>query len=146
MAYGKIIFQFVVGLLLLCSIREEVEAQLVIDNGTSSLDSDHTGGYLGTGVSFADFNGDGLDDLSFGHHTGALKFYAGTGNGFSVVELELETPTAESKGILWADVDNDGDQDLFAAAARVARVEAARMVAARAAGAVARAAAARAAA
>lgn len=115
MAYGKIIFQFVVGLLLLCSIREEVKAQLVIDNGTSSLDSDHTGGYLGTGVSFADFNGDGLDDLSFGHHTGALKFYAGTGNGFSVVELELETPTAESKGILWADVDNDGDQDLFVA-------------------------------
>ena len=39
-------------------------AQLVVDTIGSNLVSDHTGGYLGTGVSFADFNGDGIDDLS----------------------------------------------------------------------------------
>ena len=43
------------------------------------IQTDHTGGYLGTGLSFADFNGDGKDDLSFGHHNGLLRFYEGTG-------------------------------------------------------------------
>lgn len=99
---------------LLSSVQ--VHGQLVVDNGlTSSLDSDHTGGYLGTGMSFADFNGDGIDDLSLGHHNGDLRFYIGTGSGFTELDLGLETPEAESKGILWADLDNDGDQDLFAA-------------------------------
>ena len=43
-------------------------AQLVEDDAIMGVLTDHTGGYLGTGVSFADFNGDGKDDLSFGHH------------------------------------------------------------------------------
>ena len=90
-------------------------AQLVVDAIGSELVSDHTGGYLGTGVSFADFNGDGLDDLTFGHHDGVLSFYAGNGDGFDPIDLGLELPIAEAKGVLWADIDNDGDQDLFVA-------------------------------
>lgn len=90
-------------------------AQLVVDAIGSELVSDHTGGYLGTGVSFADFNGDGLDDLTFGHHDGALSFYTGNGDGFDPIDLGLELPIAEAKGVLWADIDNDGDQDLFVA-------------------------------
>jgi len=93
-----------------------MHGQLVIDDNTSStILTDHTGGYLGTGISFVDFNGDGLDDLSFGHHEGELRFFQGTGSGFVEVDLELETPNAESKGLIWTDVDNDGDQDLFVA-------------------------------
>lgn len=103
----------VVGCLVLMCTHTVVQAQLVVDTGIFGVETDHTGGYLGTGVSFADFNGDGLDDLSFGHHNGELVFYTGTGNGFLPVELNLDTPEAESKGIVWADIDNDGDQDLF---------------------------------
>jgi hypothetical protein len=44
-----------------------------------------------------------------------LRFFQGTGSGFLEVDLELETPNAESKGLIWTDVDNDGDQDLFVA-------------------------------
>ncbi|MGB2134447.1 MAG: CRTAC1 family protein [Flavobacteriales bacterium] len=87
----------------------------MVDAIGSELVSDHTGGYLGTGVSFADFNGDGLDDLTFGHHDGVLSFYAGNGDGFDPIDLGLELPIAEAKGVLWADIDNDGDQDLFVA-------------------------------
>ena len=90
-------------------------AQLVVDAIGSELVSNHTGGYLGTGVSFADFNGDGLDDLTFGHHDGALSFYAGNGDGFDPIDLGLELPIAEAKGVVWADIDNDGDHDLFVA-------------------------------
>jgi len=106
-----------IGMLLWVAMASTtgVDAQLVVDNGLLGLETDHTAGYLGTGVSFADFNGDGIDDLSFGHHSGDLKFYIGENNGFVPIDLNLETPNAESKGLLWADIDNDGDQDLFAA-------------------------------
>ena len=101
------------GWVMLLGVCGMGRAQLVVDTGIFGVETDHTSGYLGTGVSFADFNGDGLDDLSFGHHAGALSFYIGSANGFMPVELNLETPDAESKGIVWADIDNDGDQDLF---------------------------------
>ena len=106
-----------IGMLLWAAmvVTTGTDAQLVVDNGLLGLETDHTAGYLGTGVSFADFNGDGIDDLSFGHHSGDLKFYIGENNGFVPIDLNLETPDAESKGLLWADIDNDGDQDLFAA-------------------------------
>tara|TARA_Y100000385_G_C13100418_1_gene644173 strand:- start:1670 stop:3445 length:1776 start_codon:yes stop_codon:yes gene_type:complete len=90
-------------------------AQLVEDDAIMGVLTDHTGGYLGTGVSFADFNGDGKDDLSFGHHEGDLRFYVSTDGGFEELDLGLTTPEVQSKGLLWADIDNDGDQDLFAA-------------------------------
>ena len=79
------------------------------------LITDHTGGFLGAGVSFADFNGDRIDDLSFANHLGNLRFYEGSGeeSGFNEVELGLPDYPFEAKMILWADIDNDGDQDLF---------------------------------
>lgn len=75
--------------------------------------SDHTDGYWGTGLSLADFNGDGLDDLTLAHHSGDLRFYLGNGAGFEEVELGLSDYPFEAKAPIWADIDNDGDQDLF---------------------------------
>lgn len=110
-AWKLLAFVWIVGA---CSVSSLV-AQLLLDEELIDVSTDHTGGYLGTGVSFADFDGDGFDDLSFGHHAGDLKFYLGNGEGFDPIELGLNFPNAEAKGILWADVDNDGDQDLFVA-------------------------------
>lgn len=103
-----------VWLVGICAIQIS-SSQLLLDDTLMDISTDHTGGYLGTGVSFVDFNGDGLDDLSFGHHSGDLRFFLGNGSGFDPIEMELSFPNAESKGVLWADVDNDGDQDLFVA-------------------------------
>jgi len=80
-----------------------------------SLPTEHYGGYLGEGLSFADFNGDYIDDLSFASHDGELKFFVGTGDesGFEAIDLPLTFYPEEAKMVLWCDIDNDGDQDLF---------------------------------
>ena len=65
--------------------------QMVDVSNLMNLTTDHTGGFLGAGVSFADFNGDKIDDLSFANHLGDVRFYEGTGeeDGFSEVNLGL---------------------------------------------------------
>lgn len=92
-----------------------LQAQLVPVGSSIPLVTDHVSGYLGSGVSFADFNGDGWDDLTFGHHLGDVRFYAGDGVGFQPVFLNVDLSGLEVKSMLWADVENDGDQDLFVA-------------------------------
>ncbi len=68
---------------------------------------------FGGGVSFFDFNGDGWDDLCFPTADGdSLLFYHNNQGVFEKIDgLALET--AATKQLLWADIDNDGDKDLF---------------------------------
>lgn len=67
----------------------------------------------GAGVSFADFNGDGLDDISLASGLGdSLVFYQNTGTGF-VKLTPFVNHTQEAKHIIWVDFDNDGDKDLY---------------------------------
>ena len=78
------------------------------------LYTNHVGGFLGHGVSMADFNGDGHDDLTFTQFQGEIRFYEGDGNGqFAQADLGIVNTGGEAKCALWADLDGDGDQDLF---------------------------------
>jgi hypothetical protein len=93
-----------------------VSAQWQDMSSALNLFTGHTGGYLGSGVSVVDFNGDGFDDLSFCNHTGVLFFYAGDGaGGFTPVQFGIDNGSADAKSVSWVDIDNDGDQDLFIA-------------------------------
>lgn len=67
---------------------------------------------FGCGVSFHDFDGDGWDDLTFGHMNDSLIFYRNVeGN---LVRMPSFAPhTGETKQVLWADIDNDGDDDFL---------------------------------
>ena len=81
---------------------------------TGILYTEHVGGYLGHGVSFADFNADGNDDLTFTQFEGQILAFAGDGlGGFTPMDLGIGNTGGEPKCALWADFDNDGDQDLF---------------------------------
>ena len=72
-------------------------------------------GAPGGGVSFCDFDGDGLDDLTLGGLAGdGISFYRNMG-GFFEKMPELAQVPYEVKQILWVDTDNDGDKDLYVA-------------------------------
>lgn len=82
--------------------------------GTYGVNQITTGNAVfGHAVSIHDFNGDGLDDISFGTTAQIPQFYQNTGTGFVQVSFGLVSPTNSIKSILWVDLDNDGDKDLF---------------------------------
>ena len=49
------------------ALSSAAQAPFVDVSNEMDIWTDHTGGYLGSGLSMADFNGDGLDDLSIAH-------------------------------------------------------------------------------
>ena len=58
---------------LFTALSSTAQAPFVDVSNALDVWTDHTGGYLGAGLSMADFNGDGLDDLSIAHHMGNLQ-------------------------------------------------------------------------
>jgi hypothetical protein len=72
----------------------------------------------GGGISFADFNGDGFDDLTFATAADLpLQFFENNGDGtFSQILPALVDNSDEVKSVTWIDIDNDGDKDLFVTA------------------------------
>lgn len=70
-------------------------------------------GAAGGGVSFADFDQDGWDDLTLASQEGnTVAFYRNV-NGVFTLLTPLISNLDEVKQILWIDIDNDGDKDLF---------------------------------
>lgn len=98
-------------------IHLPLAAQQYTDVAQSKGIQHHFGlGDFGGGVSFYDFNGDGWDDLTFGTaHGDSVYFYVNQGGNFQKISPCPIDFTGEAKQILWADIDNDGDADLFVA-------------------------------
>ncbi|MGB2135529.1 MAG: FG-GAP repeat domain-containing protein, partial [Flavobacteriales bacterium] len=102
-------------LLMVFALQPKARPQVAFVDVSDEVNvySDHTNGYWGTGLSTVDFNGDGYDDITLAHHAGELRFYLGNGTGFEEIAIDLPDYPFEAKAPIWADIDNDGDQDLF---------------------------------
>lgn len=71
-----------------------------------------TNALFGCGMSCYDVNQDGYDDLTIGGKNTSLRLFLNDNGSFNEHDLGLSYP-GEVKSVLWADIDNDGDADLF---------------------------------
>lgn len=77
------------------------------------IDMRNTGNsILGVGMSFADFDRDGWDDLTYCSSNDSLVIYRNLG-GTGFQRMEIFPFTHDSKMATWIDYDNDGDADLL---------------------------------
>ena len=75
----------------------------------------------GTGIAVADVDGDGLEDIYFVNQLGGNELWRNLGGGkFENITAEAGVALADRIGVTasFADIDNDGDQDLFVTTVR----------------------------
>lgn len=78
--------------------------------------------WLGCGMSLADFNLDGLEDVTLANSDGSVVAYAQQpGGGFD--QVHFWEGDAQAQGLIWSDLDGDDDLDLLVSR-RFGRVEA----------------------
>lgn len=68
--------------------------------------------WLGCGMSLADFNLDGLEDITLANSDGSVTAYAQLPAGGFAASHELEG-SVQGQGLAWLDVDGDDDLDLM---------------------------------
>src|SRR6185436_18387752 len=79
----------------------------------------------GTGIAVADVDGDGLEDVYFVNQIGGNQLWKNLGGGrFRNITAESGAALADRIGVTasFADIDNDGDQDLFVTTVREGNV------------------------
>lgn len=94
-------------------------AQLAFEDVATQVGVNYSYGdsEYGGGVSFADFNNDGWDDITYATEDGAQIYFFENNNGvFNLVTLNGISNTHKTKQVIWIDYDNDGDKDLFVTA------------------------------
>lgn len=100
----------------ICLFSRSSYSQIIFSDSATTYGINHTygDGDFGGGVSFCDWDGDGLDDLTFASDANAtIVFYKNTGSGFTKLFPPPVSLNVESTQLLWVDFDNDGDKDLF---------------------------------
>ena len=69
----------------------------------------------GPGISFADFDNDGWDDITLpASENRSFQFLRNTGGQFEVLSLPIDDEGFRARQASWVDFDNDGDNDFFA--------------------------------
>ncbi len=107
----KSIFLVCGCLCLISSLSAQITFSEVAANRGIVHTANNTG--PGGGVSFADFDGDGWDDLTFATAANeVLHFYRNVNGSFQRLPT-LVNHLGDAKQIVWVDYDKDGDKDLF---------------------------------
>ncbi|MFD2552142.1 FG-GAP-like repeat-containing protein [Bizionia sediminis] len=107
---------FILGFILVSNV---MAAQVVFSNQALNAGIIATAGdtYLGNGISFCDYNNDGWDDITIATQNNAPVLFFKNRNGtFEADALNIPANTYQHKQVIWVDIDNDGDKDLFVTA------------------------------
>lgn len=94
------------------------QGQTYFENRAAPLGADivFEGNILGAGISFYDYNGDGLDDITLASAPdNNHKFLRNEGGFFVEDDLAISNGGEQGKQVTWVDFDNDGDADFFSA-------------------------------
>ena len=95
-----------------------INAQIFFENQAEALGANivYEGNILGAGISFFDYNNDGLDDITLAAPLdGDYIFLRNEGGFFVEDDLVITSDGYRIKQVNWVDIDNDGDADFFAA-------------------------------
>lgn len=102
-----------------CFYFSFLNAQIYFEEMASQLGLDvaYGNGFLGGGISFYDFDNDGLDDISLGSASGTdFYFYKNMGGYFQPITFTgINGGNLQTKQVAWVDFNNDGYLDFFAA-------------------------------
>ncbi|MFY0630962.1 MAG: VCBS repeat-containing protein [Flavobacteriaceae bacterium] len=107
----KILSFFSVLLISTATLGQISFSDVATANG---VDVSYGDSFLGGGVSFTDFDGDGWDDITYSSdETQQVYFFKNNGGTFSQVSFTGINQSYKTKQVVWVDFDNDGDKDLF---------------------------------
>jgi hypothetical protein len=112
------------SLLVSCLLAQVVGAQTYVDitASTGLATAEYSSAEFGSGIAAGDIDGDGDMDLAVSNGDGGtLRLYRNDGSG-QFTELQstgLASPPGQVHGLVFADVDNDGDQDLYVCGFRI---------------------------
>lgn len=93
-------------------------AQSYFENQSEALGANiqFEGYILGAGISFYDYNDDGLDDITLAAANGGDHIFLRNEGGYFVADdLDISNGGEQAKQVIWVDYDNDGDADFFSA-------------------------------
>ena len=91
-------------------------AQVSFEDKTGDVNLAYSCGtsFLGNGITFHDYDGDGWDDITLCTEDGTrLQFFKNVNGVFTEEILIVPTIDYTTKQVNWVDIDNDGDKDLF---------------------------------
>ncbi|MDA0934318.1 MAG: CRTAC1 family protein [Planctomycetota bacterium] len=88
--------------------------------GTGLVQAEFSSAEFGSGIAAGDIDGDGDIDLAVSNGDGGmLRLYRNDGGGQFTELPSLGSPPGQVHGLVFADVDNDGDQDLYVCGFRI---------------------------